>query len=234
MSIKSYYFIILSLFLSTGLVIAQEEAAEEEAAVEEAAVEEAAVEEATVEEAAVEEAAVEEPIDAEEELLEYVEEAPASPLAGFNVGFTGSMGFVNGEFITNTPVGGSLVISTPYGFKLGEGLRFNISLAFGSYTGESEDTGSGVVRPLDPTAMGVGGNLTLAKFVFAEGHVGIVGAGTGIRGFAGVSLERIMKKSLGLPVNILIGGEGFISTEMAEGMNESYWGGLGIRLDYSL
>ena len=48
--------------------------------------------------------------------------------SGFSLGFTGSVGFVNGEFITDTPVGGSLVIITPYGFKLGEGLRFNLSL----------------------------------------------------------------------------------------------------------
>ena len=72
------------------------------------------------------------------------------------------------------------------------------------------------------------------KFIFAEGHAGKVGFGTGIRGFAGVSLERIMKKSLGLPFNILVGGEGFISTELSEGGNKSYWGGLGLRLDYSL
>ena len=225
MSIKSYYYIIFSLFLSIGLVMAQEEAA-----VEEAAVEEAAVEEAAVEEAAAEEAVIEETGDGEEELLEYVEEAAASPLAGFNLGFTGSMGFVNGEFITDTPIGGSLVVSTPYGVKLGEGLRFNISLAFGAYTGSAQDGNI----DLSPSAMGVGGNLTIAKFVFAEGHVGKVGFGTGLRGFAGVSLERIMKKSLGLPVNVLVGGEGFIGTELAEGMNQSYWGGLGIRLDYSL
>ena len=40
---------------------------------------------------------------------------------------------------------------------------------------------------------------------------------------------------LNLPFNILIGGEGFISSEPSEGREEaSYWGGLGIRLDYSL
>ena len=49
----------------------------------------------------------------EEELLEYEEEGSSSPLDGFSVGFTGSVGFVNGEFITNTPVGGSLIITTP-------------------------------------------------------------------------------------------------------------------------
>ena len=160
-----------------------------------------------------------------------MEEAPAGPLAGFNVGFTGSIGFVNGEFISNTPVGGSLVISTPYGFKIGEGLRFNVSLALGSYTGQYIAGDENV--DFQPMAMGVGGNLTVAKFVFVEGHAGNVGDGPGIRGFAGVTLERIMKKSLGLPVNIQVGGEGFISTELVSGWEKSYWGGLGVRLDYS-
>ena len=239
MSIKSTYLISLSILLTTGLLFGQQEAVVEEAVVEEAAVEEAAVEEAAVEEAAVEEAAVEEATGAEEEeLLEYVEETASSPLSGFNIGVTGSVGFINGEFILNTPVGGSLVISTPYGFKIGEGLRFNISLAFGAYSGTSEwaDQNTGEVKEIDisPAALGIGGNLTVAKFIFAEGHLGTVGDGGGVRGFAGVSLERIMKKSLGLPMNVLVGGEGFISTEMKTGYNQSYWGGLGIRFDYSL
>lgn len=175
----------------------------------------------------------------EEELLEYEEEGASSPLDGFSVGFTGSVGFVNGEFITNTPVGGSLIITTPYGFDLGGLGRFNVSLAFGSYTGEAEYTmsllGVDVTAPVEisPSVFGIGGNLTLAKMVFAETHLGLVGDGPGVRGFAGVSLERIMKKSLGLPVNILVGGEGFISTELLDGGEKSFWGGLGVRLDYS-
>ena len=56
----------------------------------------------------------------------------------------------------------------------------------------------------------MGGNLTLAKFVFDEGHAGNIGAGMGLRGFTGISLEQIMKKSLGMPFNILIGGEGIL------------------------
>ena len=89
------------------------------------------------------------------------------------------------------------------------------------------DDGSGhYVNKFDPTIMGVGGNLTLASFVFAEGHAGLVGKGPGIRGFAGMSID------LGLPVNILIGGEGFISTDISGSGNTSGWGGLGVRLDY--
>ena len=176
----------------------------------------------------------------EEELLEYEEEETSGPLDGFSFGLTGSVGFVNGEYITNTPVGGSLIITTPYGFDLGGLGRFNLSLAVGGYSGTStmgfDLLGTWVESEVDinPTVMGVGGNLTLAKMVFAEGHAGLVGDGTGFRGFAGVSLERLMKKSLGLPVNILVGGEGFISSELMTGGEKSYWGGLGIRVDYSL
>ena len=214
---KNYLSLLIGMIFGIGILFSQEEIDSEESATEEVQVEENQAE--------------------EEELLEYVEEIPGGALSGFGLGFTGSVGFVNGEFITDTPVGGSLVISTPYGFKLGDGLRFNISIAVGSYTGTALDAaeGTGVLEDLDlaPMVLGVGGNLTLAKFIFAEGHVGTVGDGTGIRGFAGVSLERIMKRSLGLPVNILVGGEGFISTEMKTGYNDSYWGGLGVRLDYS-
>ena len=50
-----------------------------------------------------------------------------SPFDGYNFGLTSSVGFVNGEYITNTPVGGSLVINTPYGFKIGKNaLNFNL------------------------------------------------------------------------------------------------------------
>ena len=75
-------------------------------------------------------------------------------------------------------------------------------------------------------------DLTVAKFVFVEGHAGNIGSGMGLRGFAGMSLERIMKKSLGLPVNILVGGEGFYSTLISDDGNASGWGGIGVRLDY--
>ena len=42
-----------------------------------------------------------------------------------------------------------------------------------------------------------------------------------------------MKKGLNLPVNILVGGEGFLLTKADEATgNSTYWGGLGVRLDY--
>ena len=169
------------------------------------------------------------------EETEEVEELAVKEESGFGVGFTGSVGFINGGFITNTPIGGSVVLNTPWGFSIGNGIDFDISLTAGIYNGEGDN------EPLNAILYGVGGNLTLINLVFAEGHAGIVGAGPGIRGFAGVSLESIMKKGLGLPVNILVGGEGFITTnasdtpcmscEKTDGIM-TYWGGLGVRLDY--
>ena len=72
----------------------------------------------------------------------------------------------------------------------------------------------------------------MQKFVFAEGHVGSVGEGTGFRGFAGVTLERLMKNSLNLPFNLLVGSEAFYSTDMAGVGNSSGWAAVGVRLDY--
>ena len=45
----------------------------------------------------------------------------------------------------------------------------------------------------------------------------------GFRGFAGVTLERLMKKALILPFNLLVGSEAFYSTDMAGGGNASGW-----------
>ena len=176
------------------------------------------------EEATAEETESDEEVEVAEEADE-VEELAVKEELGFSIGLAPSIGLVKGATFTNVPMGATLVITTPYGFKLGP-LDFTISAAFGGYQGEYE----GLI--FNPSVMGVGGNLTLANFVFAEGHAGIVGEGTGIRGFAGVSLEYLMKKGLDLPVNILVGGEGFISTDMAGVGNPSYWGGLGVRLDY--
>ena len=69
-----------------------------------------------------------------------------------------------------------------------------------------------------PLALGVGGNLTLGKLIFGgNGHVGTVGDAAGARGFAGVSLEKMMKKGLNLPFNVLVGAEGFLSSDLYGG-----------------
>ena len=223
--ITKYLIIILPLLFINLNAQDQVDPLEKETAAEETESTEAAAEKATAETEETEstEVATEEVEIAEE--ADEVEEFVVKEKSGFSIGVAPSIGLVKGATFTNVPMGATLVITTPYGFKLGP-LDFTISAAFGGYQGEFEGSA------FNPSVMGVGGNLTLANFVFAEGHAGIVGEGTGIRGFAGVSLEYLMKKGLGLPVNILVGGEGFISTDMAGVGNKSYWGGLGVRLDY--
>ena len=219
--ITKYLIIILPLLFINLNAQDQADPVEETTATEEVESTEAAAE-ATAE---AEETESTEATAEEVAVTDEVEELVVKEELGFSFGVAPSIGLVKGATFTNVPMGATLVITTPYGFKLGP-LDFTISAAFGGYKGEH----SGDV--FNPSIMGVGGNLTLANFVFAEGHAGIIGEGTGIRGFAGVSLEYLMKKGLGLPVNILVGGEGFISTDMAGVGNSSGWGGLGVRLDY--
>ena len=159
------------------------------------------------------------------EEVEEAEEVVAKEALGWNIGGAASVGLLKGETFTEVPTGGTIVLTTPFGFKLGP-FDYTVSLGFGSYSGEH----AGVA--FDPGFVGVGGNLTLANLVFAEGHVGSVGEGTGFRGFAGVTLERLMKNSLNLPFNLLVGSEAFYSTDMAGVGNSSGWAALGIRLDY--
>ena len=144
---------------------------------------------------------------------------------GFNIGLAPSFGILSGETFTGIPIGVTAVVTTPYGFKLGP-LNYNISIAFGSYLGDFEGTS------FDPIILGVGGNLTLLDFIFSEGHIGKVGDGFGLRGFGGISLERILKRGLNLPFNVLLGSEVFISSDMAGSGNPSGWLSLGARLDY--
>ena len=159
------------------------------------------------------------------EEVEETEEVVAKEALGWNIGAAASVGLLKGETFTKVPTGGTLVITTPFGFKVGP-LDYTVSFGFGGYSGEHDG------NAFDPGFVGLGGNLTLLDFVFAEGHLGSVGDGTGIRGFAGVTLERLMKNSLNLPVNLLVGSELFYSTDMAGVGNSSGWAALGVRLDY--
>jgi hypothetical protein len=153
--------------------------------------------------------------------------ASQSPLDGFSFGASPSIGLLSGEAFSNIPVGGTIVVSTPWGRKVGP-LDLSLSLGAGFFTGEYEGTS------FNPTYFGVGANAILADLIFSESHVGLVGKGLGVRQFAGVTLERLMKKSLNLPFNILVGGEGFISTDIDGQGITTGWGGLGIRLDLNL
>ena len=165
---------------------------------------------------------------------------------GWNIGAAPSIGYLSGATFTNIPTGATMVINTPYGFKLGP-FDFNVSAAFGGYVGQYDPekdpesspppAGGYSVTEFNPTIIGVGGNLTfnlpfIPFDVFGEGHVGMDGEGPGVRGFGGVSLASLMKKTLNLPFNILVGGEVFISSDMAGAGNPSGWLSIGARLDY--
>ena len=160
------------------------------------------------------------------------EEVVAKEASGWNLGAAASVGLLSGETFTNVPTGGTVVITTPFGFKLGP-FDYTVSIGFGGYSGnfEPEDSSEPTTN-FDPSFVGLGGNLTLAEFIFAEGHIGTVGEGTGIRGFAGITLERVMKRSLDLPINLLVGSEIFYSSDMAGVGNSSGWASVGVRLDY--
>ena len=175
---------------------------------------------------------VEDIVSEETTIADEAEEVVAKEALGWNIGAAASVGLLSGETFTNVPTGGTIVITTPYGFKLGP-FDYTVSIGFGGYSGNFEPEDENLpTTNFDPSFAGIGGNLTVAEFVFAEGHVGSVGEGTGIRGFAGVTLERLMKNSLNLPVNLLVGSEIFYSTDMAGAGNSSGWASLGLRLDY--
>ena len=162
---------------------------------------------------------------------EIVEDIVAKENLGWNIGAAASIGLIKGEsFSGGLPTGGTVVLTTPFGFKLGP-FDYTVSLGFGGYSASSEEE-DGSTSSFSPGFLGLGGNLTVANFIFVEGHVGNVGEGTGFRGFAGITLERLMKNSLNLPFNLLVGSEAFYSTDMAGAGNPSGWAALGLRLDY--
>ena len=171
-------------------------------------------------------------VDGDTTATDTLEEFVAKEPLGFNVGLAASVGLLKGEsFSGGLPIGGTIVLTTPFGFKVGP-FDYTVSLGFGSYNASAENE-DGSKDAFNPSFVGLGGNLTIAQFIFAEGHLGLVGEGTGFRGFAGVTLERLMKRGLDLPVNLLVGSEAFYSTDMAGAGNPSGWAAFGVRLDYN-
>ena len=164
---------------------------------------------------------------------------------GFYIGMSGNVGFIKGGFFANTPSGVSCIFTTPYGLSFGEDwIDFDLSMLL-SFSSAEHNTGKSFI----PLSIGVGGKLTYNELVVVEGHAGLVGDHVGIRGFAGYSMDQILKSfNFNLyPLSLLIGGEGFISYRLKNGIGSgddgsgdlywgsaTYWGGLSIRLDYKL
>jgi hypothetical protein len=170
----------------------------------------------------------------DEVAVEVADEVQVKESTGFTVGLSPSLGIISGESFTSIPVGATLVITTPYSLDLGP-LKYTVSLALGGYTGkyDSGEVGA-VVDNFNPAVAALGGNLNLFNLVFAEGHVGMVGKGQGFRGFAGVSMEKILKKGLDLPFNLLVGSELFVTNDISGAGNSSGWVSLGARLDFDI
>ena len=146
---------------------------------------------------------------------------------GYDISLGSSIGTLSGETFINIPNGLTSTIETPIGLKIGV-LDCNLSLGLGKYLGKVYNS-----KELDPMFLGFGGNLIILDFFVYEGHLGIVGQGTGFRGFAGASMERLMKRRLKLPVNLLFGGELFYSSDMVGSGNSSGWAGLSLRLEFN-
>ena len=178
---------------------------------------------------------------------------------GFSIGLNSSLGIISGDTFSKVPIGATILLTTPFGFKVGK-LDFSISAAIGSYSGSYTNVGDVAVGEYDPNVgnypttdydvniFGLGYKFKLANVVFAEGHPSLIGKGLGYRGFMGLSFEKfiyslpikfqmkdkdLFSSGVDMPFNILLGLEGFISSDIGSG-NPSYWGGVGIRIDYNL
>ena len=90
-----------------------------------------------------------------------VEEFVAKNPLGINVGLAASVGLLSGETFTNIPTGATIVITTPFGFKLGP-FDYTVSLGLGSYTGNNEDA----TPTVEFNPVFVGYQLSTSKIVF--------------------------------------------------------------------
>ena len=177
---------------------------------------------------------------------------------GFSIGISPSFGLISGEAFSKVPYGSTIVFTTPFGLNVGA-LDIVFSAALGSFKGSYTPVGDVKVgeydpnfgnyqtTPFSPSLIGIGYNFTLGEVVFAEGHPSYIGKGFGYRGFIGLSFEKfiyslgfklkmkdrdLFSNNISMPFNILVGLEGFITSDLGFG-NPSYWGGLGVRIDYN-
>ena len=150
-------------------------------------------------------------------------------------------GLMKGETFSTVPSGYSINLITPYGFNIGP-LYYNISLAFGRFESDYNVIAidnAGIITSdsliaIDPSYIGIGGDLNFFESIYTEGHVGKVGFGLGFRGFLGYDMGNL-GEILGndLDLNVKIGSEFYISSEIIENANPSYWATVSLRLIYS-
>ena len=91
------------------------------------------------------------------------EEFVAKEPLNINIGLAASAGLLSGETFTNIPTGVTVVLTTPYGFKLGP-FDYTVSLGFGSYTGnyDPSDEDEPTVE-FNPVFFGLGGGFNEAS-----------------------------------------------------------------------
>ncbi|MBI86494.1 MAG: hypothetical protein CMG63_00290 [Candidatus Marinimicrobia bacterium] len=148
-------------------------------------------------------------------------------------------GVIKGSKFSTIPSGYSINVITPYGFEIGP-FYYNISFAFGEYKAKYREiivdeigvTIGDTLISLNPFYIGIGGDLNFFESLYSEGHLGIIGSGFGFRGFLGFDTGNLGDVlSNDLDVNIMIGSEFYISTEIVG--SPSYWATLSLRFIYS-
>ena len=150
-------------------------------------------------------------------------------------------GLIKGSTFSTIPSGYSINIITPYGFNIGT-LYYNISFAISSFEAKynqiSTDnvgiTTGDTVYTINPLYIGIGGDLNFSESIYTEGHIGMIGSGLGFRGFLGFDTGNL-GSTLGndLDINLMIGSEFYLSSEITEGGNPSYWVTISLRALYS-
>ena len=150
-------------------------------------------------------------------------------------------GLIKGKTFSTIPSGYSINIISPYGFNVGP-LYYTISFALGKFEADYNQiivdnvgitTGDTLVS-INPFYVGIGGNLNFLESVYSEGHLGMDGSGLGFRGFLGFDLGNL-GSALGndLDINLMIGSEFYLSSEITKGGNPSYWATISLRGIYS-
>ena len=150
-------------------------------------------------------------------------------------------GLIKGSTFSTIPSGYSINIITPYGFDIGP-LYYRISFALGSFEAEynqiSTDnigiTTGDTLYTINPFYIGIGGDLNFSESIYSEGHIGMIGSGLGFRGFLGFDTGNL-GSTLGndLDINLMIGSEFYLSSEITKGGNPSYWATISLRAIYS-
>ena len=150
-------------------------------------------------------------------------------------------GLIRGSTFSTIPSGYTINIITPYGFDVGP-LYYRISFALGSFEAKYNQvktdnigvTTGDTLYNIDPFYIGIGGDLNFSESIYSEGHIGMIGSGLGFRGFLGFDTGNL-GSTLGndLDLNLILGSEFYLTSEVIEGGNPSYWATISLRAIYS-